>query len=136
MECVVIQLILSSNFTYNIFYEDFIIATYNLYSHFDHFFLLLDRAVILAKKGATDCSGSFDVEGIANWTECRSSRRNAQEFGKYGYHDWKYEIKPTADRPKGCYAQNRNMYWNGHRTGGKSSGSSPVCKRGNFWYHN
>ena len=96
----------------------------------------IDREVILAEAGASDCSGSFDLEGIASWTECKSS--GGYKLGGYGYHSWGYKIKPAADRPKGCFAQGGKMYWNSHPTGGTSSGSSyiyPVCKRGSFLYH-
>ena len=72
---------------------------------------------------------TFDIEKVPNLEACKRAAGYSLGVSLYGYKYFEYTVY-AADRPKGCYVNGQNIYWNNHPTGGKSSGIRSVCQRG------
>ena len=84
----------------------------------------------------SNCSASFDIENVPNLKACKRAAGYSLGVSLYGYKYFEYTVY-SADRPKGCYVNGQNIYWNNHPTGGKShqfvSSQRSVCQRGMYY---
>lgn len=90
----------------------------------------LDKKYMLSPHDS-NCSASFDIEKVPNLKACKRAAGYSLGVSLYGYKYFEYTVY-SADRPKGCYVNGQNIYWNNHPTGGKSSGIRSVCQRGMY----